>query len=236
MPDEIEGMISSEDDDDDHDLDNKGRIEQVLEKLKRRSYTPYKFSGKSYSFDTQQETMIINQLREWQTVFFTKSKFVFKQMSKELKEIRDSPAAEFDLLVKILKIFERDEYNIEMRIKDCSNEMWFITIPKLKFGHLREGEIVRIRSVKLNITSKRNVIEMKPSTNILRFTQKNAIVQEMRQKVGMETIADKMMLEDDSEIIMSPVMFTEITVPDYQKLPLFKLDDLFLNYDEIPLE
>ena len=77
---------------------------------------------------------------------------------------------------------------------------------------------------------------MKPSTNILRFTQKNAIVQEMRQKVGMETIADKMMLEDDSEIIMSPVMFTEITVPDYQKLPLFKLDDLFLNYDEIPLE
>lgn len=183
MPDEIDGMISSEDDDDDHDLDNKGRIEQVIEKLRRRSYTPYKFSGKSYSFDTQQETIIINQLREWQQEFFTKSTFVFKQMSKELKEIRDSPAQEFDLLVKILKIFERDEYNIEMRIKDCSNEMWFITIPKLKFGHLREGEIVRIRSVKLNITSKRNVIEMKPSTNILRFTQKNAIVQEMRQKV-----------------------------------------------------
>ena len=133
-------------------------------------------------------------------------------MSKELKEIRDSPASEFDLLVKILKIYERDEYNIEMRIKDCSNEMWFITIPKLKFGHLREGEIVRIRSVKLNITSKRNVIEMKPSTNILRFTQKNAIVQEMRQKVEQETIADKMMLEDDSEIIMSPVMFTEVTM------------------------
>ena len=60
MPDEIEGMISSEDDDDDHDLDNKNRVEQVIEKLKRRSYTPYKFSGKSYSFDTQQETMIIN--------------------------------------------------------------------------------------------------------------------------------------------------------------------------------
>ena len=53
MPDEIEGMISSEDDDDDHDLETKGNIERVIEKLKRRSYTPYKFSGKSYSFDTQ---------------------------------------------------------------------------------------------------------------------------------------------------------------------------------------
>lgn len=91
-------------------------------------------------------------------------------MSTLLRELRDSSNNEFDLLVKILKIFDRDEYNLELRIKDCSNEMWFIQIPKLKFGHLREGEIIRIRSVKLNITSKRNIIEMKPSTNILRFT------------------------------------------------------------------
>lgn len=44
------------------------------------------------------------------------------------------------------------------------------------------------------------------------------------------------MLDDDSEVIMSPVMFTEVTMSDYHKLPLYKLDDLFLNYDDIPLE
>lgn len=94
-------------------------------------------------------------------------------MSKELGEIRDSTSAtsEFDLLVKILKIFEKDEYNNELRIKDCSNEMWFVTVPKLKYGNLKEGDVVRIRSVKVNITSKRNIIETKPSTNILRFTK-----------------------------------------------------------------
>ena len=45
-----------------------------------------------------------------------------------------------------------------------------------------------------------------------------------------------MMLEDVDEIIMSPVSYTEITNPEYEQLPLFKLDDLFLNYDQIPLE
>jgi len=45
-----------------------------------------------------------------------------------------------------------------------------------------------------------------------------------------------MMLDDANEVIMSPVIYTEITNPEYEKLPLFKLDDLFLNYDEIPLE
>ena len=45
-----------------------------------------------------------------------------------------------------------------------------------------------------------------------------------------------MMLNEDFEVIMSPVMFTEITNLDLMKIPLFKLDDLFLNYDEIPLE
>ena len=99
-------------------------------------------------------------------------------MSKQLKEVRSfEENREFDLLVKVLKIFEKDEFNLELRIKDTSNELWFITIPKLKYGSIKEGEIIRIRSVKVNIASKRNVIEIRPSTNILRFTYRNAIVQ-----------------------------------------------------------
>jgi len=140
------------------------------------------------------------------------SSWIFRNMCQQLHKLREMPEnAEFDLLVKILKIFEKDEYNLELRVKDPSNETWFITIPKLKFGPLKEGEIIRIRSVKINITSKRNVIETRPSTNIMRFTFKNSIVQEMRQKIETETVADKMMLEDANEVIMSPVIFTEIT-------------------------
>ena len=211
--------------------------ESILQKADKKKYAPYKFSGKSYSFDYQQEKAIVDSLRTWQDTFFTKSSWIFKNMSKQLgslKQLQDH--REIDLLVKILKIFEKDEYTMELRIKDVSNEMWFIVIPKFKFGNLKEGEIVRIRSVEVNITSKRNVINYKPSTNILRFTQRNSIVQEMKQKIEDETAADKMMLDDVNETIMSPVLFTEITNPDYLKLPLFKLDDLFLEYDNIPLE
>jgi hypothetical protein len=166
-----------------------------------------------------------------------KSSWIFKKQSKLLGKLRElGDNREVDLLVKILKIFEKDEYELELRIKDTTNEMWFITIPKLKFGNLREGEIVRIRSVEVNMTSNRNVISCKPSTNILRFTHKNAIVQEMKQSIEDETSADKMMLDDAHEVIMSPILYTEITDQSMEKLPLFKLDDLFLNYDDIPLE
>ena len=205
--------------------------------MNRKKYAPYKFSGKSYSLDYQQESKIIDGLRRWEEYYFMNSSWIFRNMCQQLHKLREMPEnAEFDLLVKILKIFEKDEYNLELRVKDTSNEMWFITIPKLKFGPLKEGEIIRIRSVKINITSKRNVIETRPSTNIMRFTFKNAIVQEMRQKIETETVADKMMLEDANEVIMSPVIFTEITNHDLSKSPLFKLDDLFLNYDDIPID
>lgn len=157
-------------------------------------------------------------------------------MSTPLNELRDLQKSEFDLLVKVLKVFERDEYNLELRIKDLSNEMWFITVPKIKFGTLAEGQVIRIRSVKVNYTSKRNIVETKPSTNILRFTAQNAIVAEMLEKVEQENEKDKMMIDDDSEVIMSPVLYTRITDTNAGKYPLFRLDDLFLNYDEIPLK
>lgn len=209
----------------------------MSERLQRKKYSPFKFSGKNYSLDVNQEFRIIDELRRWQEYYFMNHSWIFKKMCQSLSNLRDmAENSEFDLLVKILKITEKDEYNLEMRIKDTSNEMWFITIPKLKYGPLKEGDIIRIRSIKINITSKRNVIETRPSTNIMRFTFKNAIVHEMRQKIEKETVEDKMMLEDNNEVIYSPVIFTEITDPDTAKSPLFKLDDLFLNFDDIPIE
>ena len=232
--------------DDENDQDGEARRQKLEEYHRTKRYTPYKFSGKSYSFDAQQESSIIDHLRQWQQEFFVKSAFIFKTLSTPLDKIREKEEerlkenvapGEYDLLVKILKIFERDEYNYELRIKDLSGEMWFIAVPKIRYGKLKEGEIIRIRSIKVNNTSKRNIIETKPSTNILRFTATNAIVKQMKKEVEAETVADKMMLEDDKEIIMSPILMTEFHGrEEAMRLPLYKLDDLFLNYDEIPLE
>jgi ribosomal protein S1 len=54
---------------------------------------------------------------------------------------------EFDLLVKLMKIFDKDEANYELLIKDLSNKPWTMIVNKLKFNDFKEGEIYRIRGV-----------------------------------------------------------------------------------------
>ena len=60
---------------------------------------------------------------------------------------------------------------------------------------------------------------------------------ELSALIEDETDTDKLLLDDATEVLMSPVIYTEITNPQYQygnKKPTFKLTDLFLNYDKLP--
>jgi len=91
-------------------------------------------------------------MREFTDKYFQRSPWwIYQKMSKLLGDLKEesneSSNPEFDILVKILKVHEKDDFNLEMRIKDITNELWFIIVPKLKFGKLKENDIVRIRSV-----------------------------------------------------------------------------------------
>lgn len=128
------------------DESNRNKIDRADKKM----YSPYKFSGIDYSFNPEVDKLKINDLRNWTEKFFGNvSQFwIYKQLSKQLGELKSLDSeAEFDLVVKVLKVYEKDDFNIEMRIKDLSEELWFITMPKLKFGKIKENDIVRIRSV-----------------------------------------------------------------------------------------
>ena len=105
-------------------LDEEGEKEKEIERMERKRYKPYKFSGKSYTFDIGQEKNIIDQLRQWGTDYFSNYSVITKEMYKTLKEVRDksNEKNEFDLLCKVLKIFEKDEHSLELRIKDISQE------------------------------------------------------------------------------------------------------------------
>ena len=133
---------------------------------------------------------------------------------------------------------------MELRIKDMTSSLYFLNLPKLRFGgilNIRAGEIIRVRSVIPDLTSRRNVITHKSTTNILKFLPAAKIVTHMQKEIQDMTDTDKMLLEDSSEVLMSPVQFTEITVrPDPnesqdEKKP-FRLQDLFLNFDSFPEE
>jgi hypothetical protein len=120
--------------------------------------------------------------------------------------------------------------------------MWFLTLPKVKFGNLmaiKEGEILRVRSVCKDATSKRNMIVAKNLTNVLRFMPHMKIVKDLQNLIQDQTDEDKMVLEDPNEVIMSPVIFTEVIEDEkedtnYRQMKLFKLNDLFLDYESIP--
>jgi len=109
----------------------------------RRRYRPYKFSGKTYSFDVNNERAIIDELRAWAINYFSNEYVITKEMYKLLKDLKggnsesgaltSAGAQEFDLLVKILKVFEKDENSLELRIKDISQKMWYMNVPRLKF-------------------------------------------------------------------------------------------------------
>lgn len=106
--------------------------------------------------------------------------------------------------------------------------MWFMTIPKHKLPNMSQGKIVRIRSVEVNLTTNRNVISVKPSTNILQIYPHAKIVEELSEKIHDETNQDKLLIDDHSEVIMSPEIITDLTGDSPSRVSFFKLNDLFL--------
>ena len=80
-------------------------------------------------------------------------------------------------------MFERDEFNYELRIKDTSDELWFMQVGKLRFAEFVEGGIYRIRSVVRDRTSNRNIIQVKNTTNVLKFYKESKIFKEMSRLI-----------------------------------------------------
>jgi hypothetical protein len=77
-----------------------------------RLYQPYKFSGKSYSQDLSVEKSILDNLRRWAVDYFAENSVIHKSNYTPLKDVsKTSPedTKEVDLLVKVLKVLEKDE-------------------------------------------------------------------------------------------------------------------------------
>ena len=125
-------------------------------------------------------------MRRWTSDYFTNNSVIHQSNYTPLKDvakINPDEGKEIDLLVKVLKVLEKDEQTLELRIKDISQEMWFLTLPRIKFTNLiniKEGEILRIRSVTRDATSKRNMIVAKNLTNVLKFMPGMQIVKDLQ--------------------------------------------------------
>jgi hypothetical protein len=64
-----------------------------------------------------------------------------------------SASKDFDVVAKIISIFDLDEFTNELRIADANGDSWYVLALKLKFPTLRAGQVVRIRSATYDETS-----------------------------------------------------------------------------------
>jgi hypothetical protein len=117
--------------------------------------TPFAFSGKHYTND------------------------MYVPLNKAQTQKED-----FDVVAKILQIFEMDEYTNELKLKDLSGQTWYCLALKLKFPHLRHGEVVRIRSVTYDETSsQKKILNLSHYSNIMTFVSSSKLAKEVKGKV-----------------------------------------------------
>ena len=136
---------------------------------------------------------------------------------------------DFDVLAKILQVFELDEYTNELKLKDLSGQVFYTLALKLKFPHLRAGEVVRIRSATYDETStQKKVLLLSHYSNIVTFISASKIAKELRGKVSDDRATEKAALKQ--EVPLSATVLTEVD-KKHAGLPLHSLQDLFHNVD-----
>ena len=77
-----------------------------------------------------------------------------------------------------------DEYTNELKLKDSSNKTVYVLALKLKFPHLRTGDVVRIRSATFDDTSThKKVLNLSHYSNIMTFISSSKLSKEVKTKV-----------------------------------------------------
>lgn len=100
---------------------NLGNNESPQRSEGSQSYQPYKFSGKAFSFDQSYERRDITKVRTWAKEYLETNSVCHRYNYYLLKDCKCfEEAKEFDILVKILKLFQKDDNDFELTIKDLS--------------------------------------------------------------------------------------------------------------------
>ena len=114
-------------------------------------FAPTFYSGKRATFE-KHETTVLTTLRKWVSTYFSTSDGVTSDLYSPLKNASKA-TSDFDVVAKILNVFELDEFTNELKIADTTGDNWYVLALKLKFPNLRAGQVVRIRSATYDETS-----------------------------------------------------------------------------------
>lgn len=121
-------------------------------------------------------------------------------------------------------MFNLDEYTDELKLRDASGDVFYTLALKLKFPHLRQGAVVRIRSASNDETSlNKKVLVLQHYSNIMTFVSTSKLASNLA-KVTDDRGPERFALK--SATSMLPVVLTEVD-KKHQALPTTSLHELF---------
>jgi len=207
--------------------DKKSALQEIGGQDAGNELTPFSYSGKHFSFE-KSEAAIVQNIRKWAQQYFAQYNVISQDMYVPLNKAQ-AQKGDFDVLAKILQVFELDEYTNELKLKDQSGQVFYTLALKLKFPHLRAGEVVRIRSATYDETSvQKKVLLLSHYSNIVTFVSTSKIAKELKAKITEDRAVEKAALKQD--VSLSAVVLTEVD-KKHAGLPTHSLQDLFHNVD-----
>jgi hypothetical protein len=88
---------------------------------------------------------------------------------------------DFDVVAKVLQVFEMDDYTNELKLRDASGAVYYCLALKLKFPHIRHGDVVRVRSCTHDSTStSKHMLLLSHFSNIMTFCSSSKLAKEVR--------------------------------------------------------
>jgi hypothetical protein len=173
----------------------------------------------------KQDTTILTNMRRWAGSYFGGNDVLGKDMWVALSSVKKQKA-DFDALVKIVGVHEMDAYTNELKVRDQSGSTWYILALKLKFPHLRSGQVVRIRSATWDETSGgKQVLALSHYSNIMTLISGSRLNGTVG-KVTDDWAADKAQLALDTPKVA--VTVSEID-RKWASLPSTSLEQLFTS-------
>lgn len=136
----------------------------------------------------------------------------------------DDEEGDFNLLGRVSQVVHRDNYMSDIRITDNTNATWYSTISRKKFPRVKEGELIKIRSVEVDHdTSRHHSLKFTQVSNIMTIVPFSKL-HTIHKATGSQEKVDKELLK--GEIIHEPVLATTLH-KKFQGTEVSSLNKLF---------
>jgi len=175
------------------------------------SYTPYNFSGKSFTQEAH-ETKILKDLKKWSKGYFEKNNVVNVDIKKADIDAAVKDQKDFDLLARITEIKDHDQYSNSVTFNDTTSQTWTANLFKRKFPHLNTGDVLRIKSCS---AKEDNTLVLSSHSNILKFFSFSKVEKDLKKSISAEVHIKKCM--------------TKLTNAAHNKMEITPLRKLFFN-------